>query len=244
MSCGNGARGTSRPTRKISRRRERVIGPLLERLEPRWLFDTYQVTVASDSVLLPPVNSLRWAIQSANAHAGADTITFSLGVGGAQAITVAGALPAITEPLTIDGYSQGGSNYTGPPMIRLDNGGSTTAYGLYFLNVGGNTVKGLALTKWGYGLVFDNTSSGIGNNTINGNYVGLSTNGRTPFGSTYAGIYLLNSNNNTISNNVISANGTSTNSPGVFQDHSSGNVYIGNFIGTDAGGTNALGNGL
>src|SRR5262249_34753776 len=54
--------------------------------------------------------SLRAAIQEANALPGADTINFSIGGGGIKIISPTTPLPAITETVTIDGYSQPGAS--------------------------------------------------------------------------------------------------------------------------------------
>jgi CSLREA domain-containing protein len=50
--------------------------------------------------------SLREAIVAANAAAGADTIAFNIPGAGPHTIAPASALPTITQPLTIDGFSQ------------------------------------------------------------------------------------------------------------------------------------------
>ena len=68
---------------------------------------TFVVTTISDS----GAGSLRQAILDANAHAGADFITFSIGtgIGLVKTITPTSALPAITDAVTIDGYTQSGA---------------------------------------------------------------------------------------------------------------------------------------
>jgi hypothetical protein len=67
-------------------------------------------------VLVGPECTLRAAIEEANKFPGADTIAFNLlsfGGSGLQTIEVGktgnGALPEITRPLTIDGYTQSGA---------------------------------------------------------------------------------------------------------------------------------------
>src|SRR5687767_11914249 len=60
------------------------------------------VTTNADS----GAGSLRAAITSANATAERDSIVFSILPGGATTITLASALPAITQPVIIDGTSQ------------------------------------------------------------------------------------------------------------------------------------------
>ena len=63
---------------------------------------TIPVTTNADS----GANSLRAAITSANTTAERDFIVFDIGLGGATTITLASALPAITQPVVLDGASQ------------------------------------------------------------------------------------------------------------------------------------------
>ncbi len=50
--------------------------------------------------------SLREAIIAANNTAGTDTINFNIGGTGVKTINLASALPAITDTIVINGYSQ------------------------------------------------------------------------------------------------------------------------------------------
>ena len=67
---------------------------------------TYTVTTTADS----GAGSLRQAILDANTNAGADTIAFDIPGSGIHTITPLTALPAITQSLTIDGYTQTGAS--------------------------------------------------------------------------------------------------------------------------------------
>ena len=67
---------------------------------------TFNVTNTDDS----GSGSLRQAILDANAAGGADTIAFNITGSGVHTIALATALPAITSPVTINGYSQGGAS--------------------------------------------------------------------------------------------------------------------------------------
>src|SRR4051812_24106557 len=106
--------------------------PRFERLEERTLLATYTV---NNSVFDAPDNnvgdgicdasppfglcSLRAAIQESNASVGTpDTIHFTIPVPGVQTITLISDLPAITDPVVIDGYTQPGAspNTNGPGL--------------------------------------------------------------------------------------------------------------------------------
>ena len=67
---------------------------------------TFAVTTTADS----GKGSLRQAILDANASPGADTITFGIPGAGEQRIVLATELPAITDVVTISGYTQPGAS--------------------------------------------------------------------------------------------------------------------------------------
>jgi hypothetical protein len=87
---------------------------------------------------------------------------------------------------------------------------------------------------------------GAANTTIQGNFIGTNVTGTSALGNLAAGIGV-GSSNNTIggttpaARNIVSANG-SGNSGGGIGINGTGNSVQGNFIGTDASGTVALGN--
>ena len=54
--------------------------------------------------------SLREAITAANANAGTDTIAFAIPGGGPHTISPTSALPTITDPVIIGGFTQPGSS--------------------------------------------------------------------------------------------------------------------------------------
>ena len=66
---------------------------------------TFTVTNTGDS----GAGSLRQAILDADASPGGDLIAFAIPGSGVQTIAVATALPAITEPVAVDGYTQPGA---------------------------------------------------------------------------------------------------------------------------------------
>ena len=64
---------------------------------------TFTVSTTGDA----GAGSLRAAITSANSTSGRDSISFAIGLGGAQTITLASPLPDITEPVVIAGSTSG-----------------------------------------------------------------------------------------------------------------------------------------
>ena len=67
----------------------------------------------------------------ANAHLGLDTIAFNIPGAGIHAIAPATDLPAVTDPVLIDGYTQPGTTQNTAPfgtnavlLIELDGGGT------------------------------------------------------------------------------------------------------------------------
>jgi CSLREA domain-containing protein len=184
--------------------------------------------------------TLREAITSANATAQHDLIEFAIG-NGAQTIAPSAVLPAISQPVTIDGTSQPG--YAGEPIIEI--AGHLAPPGSTGLQVtgGGSTIRGLVINRWGaHGL---SISTG-GANTIQGNYIGLGVDGTGDLGNSQDGIFVMNSAANLIGGpgaddgNVISGN----NSFGIRVSGaaSTANRIEGNIIGLNALGSADLGN--
>ncbi len=197
---------------------------------------TFVVTQTGDS----GVGSLRKAIQDANANAGLDTITFNIGSGGHQVILPTNQLPEITSPVFINGFSQPNSN--GKPVIEI-HGAGPAADGLV-LGVGssGSTIQGLVLNSFQGSAIQIVDSS---NNIIQDNFIGTDVTGTQPEANTHEGVFIGSdqgsSTNNTIRNNLISAN--IGNGIHISSVPSSGNKIFGNLIGTDINGTENLGNG-
>jgi MBG domain-containing protein len=204
-------------------------------------FASFSVTNTNDS----GAGSLRQAITDANNTAGTDTITFNISGSGVKTINLASALPTISGSVTIDGWTQGGAGYTGPPLIELNGTSVTSASGLT-ITAGNSTVRGLIINRFG--------SSGLdissSNNTVQGNYIGVDATGTVGLGNRFIGIIIrAGSNTNTIggttaaARNVISGNGTQgAGFEGIRIFGASGNQVLGNFIGTNASGTAAIPN--
>jgi parallel beta-helix repeat protein len=174
--------------------------------------------------------SLRDAIVTANRVPGPDSITFNIPGAGVQTIS-ASSLPVIRDPVVIDGTTQPG--YAGTPVIRLE-GGFGSGSGLRIV-AGNSTVRGLAIDDFnGVGIEL----SGQGGNVIRDNYIGVDPSGTQSAGNFGGGVSVLNSDANTLMDNVISGNG----GRGILIKDSDFNVIQRNKIGTNAAGTSALGN--
>ena len=202
--------------------------------------------------------TLRAAIQQANATAGADTINFNIPGTGVKTIAPSGGpLPRITDPVTINGYSQPGSkpNTNGPGLgsnavllIELNGTNAGTdnlgiaAPGLD-IRTRDSTVKGLVINRfWGAGIRLE----GQGGYTIAGNFIGTDPAGDTALPNGLGGIRIDSASDGAGSTiggttpaarNVISGNGLF----GVEIITDDTNVQ-GNLIGTSASGTADLGN--
>jgi CSLREA domain-containing protein len=218
--------------------------------------------------------TLRAAIQEANATIASDTIRFRIPASRDPncdattkvcTISPASALQ-ITEPVTIDGYSQGKNTATTADDARPNTAttgtnavlkifisgiNAETRPGIYV--TGSNTtVKGLVISRFnGTAVIFFPDGGQPGENRLEGNFIGTDATGTTNLGN---GIGVLASGFATGNNpseskneiiggdtpaarNIISGNGTGV-------DTFFGRATIeGNLIGTDATGTANLGNG-
>lgn len=212
---------------------------------------------------------LREALQAANRNipvgecaageAGSDTISFYLLESSPgplppfpvlPSIRPVAELPAVLEPIVIDGLSQ--VDCDSGPCVEIDGRDAGPVSGLT-LAAGGSIVRGLVINRFeGPGI----SILGPGNNVIEGNYIGTDGRGIADLGN-LDGIHIDNSPDNTIggiavgSRNLISGNGMESRSApredGGYGVYISGggsvrNRVIGNFIGTTANGTGPLGN--
>lgn len=208
---------------------------------------TFTVTNTSDS----GAGSLREAILDANANAGADTIEFSIPGVGPHTIQPTSALPTITDPVIIDGYTQpGASPNTNPTgtglntvlMIELDGTNAGALVDGLLITAGNSTVRGLVINRFSRYGIFLGTNGG---NVIEGNFIGTDVTGSVDLGNAAGGVPIFDASGNTIggttagAGNVISGNGDY--GVGIF-DNSTSNLVQGNFIGTDVTGTADLGN--
>jgi hypothetical protein len=214
---------------------------------------TLVVTNTNDS----GAGSLRQAILDANASAGTDTITFNIPDSGVKTISPVSSLPTITDPVIIDGYTQPGSSPN--PLALGDDAvlliilsGASAPLGTdgLTINTGNSTIRGLVING------FKATASDIGgngisilagsnSNVIEGNFIGTNAAGASAVANT-RGVKVLNASDNLIggttpaTRNLLSGNSAS----GVLVVGSAAlrNLVEGNYIGTNASGTAAVGN--
>jgi hypothetical protein len=182
--------------------------------------------------------SLRQAMLDANATAGADTIVFNIPGAGIHTIDLLIGLPEITDQVVIDATTQPG--YSGSPLVELNGASASSASGLV-IKAGGCTIRGLAIGRFsGYGIWLNFSD----NHIIQGNYIGVDATG-TLRRANSTGILFSNSSNNLIGGTSAAArNVISGNSFDGLAVTGTNNVVQGNFLGTDATGTVALGNGI
>jgi hypothetical protein len=209
---------------------------------------TYTVTNTNDS----GIGSLRRAIEYANRTVAADTIAFNVPGIGVATITPDSELPAITTPMTFDGYSQPGASENtlasgNNAVLRIELSGAdagtdhTSGLTLYAPS---STVKGLIINRWS-GAGMSIATPGATGNRVVGNYIGTGATGTVDFGNAF-GVHILEAFNNTVggttpaARNVISGNEVN----GVFITGASciDNEVKGNYIGTATNGTSLLGN--
>ncbi len=223
---------------------------------------TFTVTKTADTNdgLCDADCSLREAIVAANALAGTDTIAFNISGAGPHTIQPTSALPTITDPVVIDGYTQpGASANTNSPgfglntvlKIELDgiNAGAS-ANGLH-ITAGNSTVRGLVINRFVQGVSATLARNGIllqsnGDNVVTGNFIGTDTTGSIDLGNAGSGVWIHDSPSNIIGGtnpeerNLISGNGSA--GVGLSSNTSTDNGVQGNLIGTDITGAIDLGN--
>jgi hypothetical protein len=192
--------------------------------------------------------SLRQAIINANTNPGADSIHFNIPGAGVHSIIPLSALPTITDPVVIDGYTQPGSSpntlaagNNSTHLIELNGNGAD--FPALTVTAGNCTLRGLVINRFnGNGPANALNLQTGGNNTIVGCFFGISADGTTAQNNSRLGIDIESSPNNTIGGtdpgdrNVISGSGSATNIQ-INGPASSGTMIQGNYIGTNAAGT-------
>lgn len=242
----------------------------MESLEDRRLLAIVSVTTTSDvadgntstiaALLATPgadgVVSLREAIVAANNtvnSGGPDEIRFAIPGAGPHTISPTSALPNITNPVTINGYTQAGAsaNTNGPnqalnTVLKIELAGNLTpaSTGLRLAaGSGGSTIRGLDVNRFSNNLWIDTSG-----NTIAGNFVGTNVAGTAAMTGSANGVLIISAASNAIGgvnpadSNLISGNGT--NGITIVETGANSTVIRGNRIGTDITGNVDLGNAI
>ncbi len=152
---------------------KRLLGALILSLAVSAHAATFTVTTTNDS----GAGSLRQAILDANGSGGADTIAFNITGSGVHTITLATGLPAITSPVTIDGYTQSGSSANTHPIgqglntvLRIEIDGAATTGACLSVSASSTTIKGLAIHGCEVGIALE--SGAFTGNKIEGCFLG------------------------------------------------------------------------
>jgi CSLREA domain-containing protein len=144
-----------------------------EGLESRRLLATITVNTTADENVADATLSLREAIEIVNGtlpasalsaqeqaqisgpSATPDTIAFHIPGSGTQTITLGSPLPALAQPVTIDGTTQPGYSPSAPPLIVLDGSkAGAAAVGLTVNAATSVTLQGLTLNSFAKGIDF------------------------------------------------------------------------------------------
>ena len=221
---------------------------IFERLEDRQLLSTFTVSSTSDS----GPGTLRQALLDSNAVSGPNIIDFNISGSGVQTIAPTSQLPAITTPVTIDGYSQPGAhpNTNGPRLgdnavIEIQLSGTNVPVAFpgnagFLITADSSVIRGLAINNF-TGEAIDLQSDG---NTVAGIFAGTTSDGLGRAPNT-AGILVEGSGNliggtDPADRNIISANEVGVEQPFITVKPATGNLVEGNLIGLDATGATGL----
>ena len=209
------------------------------------LGNTYTVTTTADA----GAGSLRQAITDANASPGADTIAFGIVGTGPHTITLASALPEITDAVTIDGYTQAGASPNTRPVGEgldtvLQVVVTANATSTCFVSTASNvTIRGLVIHRCTTAPI---VLTGAGtNNVVAGNFLGTMPDGATlPVnGNVSSGVHIAGQTGARVGGLVPADRNllAGFNFGQVQISGGSGHVVQGNLIGMKASGAETLG---
>jgi hypothetical protein len=232
-------------------------------MRQKWLVSSLAIAVAAVAASAAPAHatsylvtntndagagSLRKAILRANQQPDADLIKFVIPGAGPHTLTPASNLPAIAQPLTIDGYTQPGAveavgtNHAVPQVV-VD--ASAATIGLE-VATDDSVVRGLVIQNAGGLFVGDGIRVWGDRNRIEGNFVGIGADGSADGSGNDGDGVQISGDDNVVGGtdledrNVISDNFDAGVRIAFTSD--TGNVIENNYIGTDATGTQRAGN--
>ncbi len=187
--------------------------------------------------------SLREAILAANLEAGGATIAFDLPGNGPHTIRPGSNLPLLLGNVVLDGTTA--PDFAGTPVIELD--GSAAGAFAQGLNLAGsgNVVRGVVVNR--FSDVGINIGAGADGNTVEGCFVGTDVTGSVALGNGNIGVLIGQASNNTLGGSSPGAGNLISGNPEgitVLDVTATGNVILGNYIGTDLSGTAAIPNGV
>jgi uncharacterized repeat protein (TIGR01451 family) len=218
---------------EVFSRKRRTVTVCAERLEERQMLATFTVTNTDDT----GPGSLRQAIEDSNTAFGADRIEFAIPGVDVHSIRPSTALPALLDPVVLDGTTQAG--YAGSPLIELNGSATEDASGLD-LAAGSSTVRGLAINRFHTGII-----AGGPNNRITSNFIGTDAAGTLDLGNTGIGVVMFGDGNSIGGSTSGDGNLISGNDDHgiVLASGSDRNQILSNWIGTNRSGDLDLGNG-
>ncbi len=194
-----------------------------------------------EAILAANTNTASGAMagECAAGAAGLDTIEFAIPGAGVKTITPVAPLPAITEALFINGYTQGVAS---PNTNALDAGINAVLLievdlvnaGVWRINAAGSVIRGLNIHGFG-----DDIQITASNVTIAGNFIGTNPAGTAGFFSNGVGITMLSGDNNVVGGVAAADRNLVSGFRGgsIALDTDSGTLIQGNYIGTNVTGT-------
>ena len=195
--------------------------------------------------------TLRAAIEEANDTPGPDTIAFNIGgTSAVKTISPTRPLPAITEAVIINGYTQPGARansraWGNDAVIKVQLSGANVDDRTAGLTVtaADSTIRGLTINGFKKnGILL--RGPGATDNEIGGNFIGTSASGEEARRNGGSGVMVQGASGNLVggtgaaARNVISGNPQGVTVTGA---RATNNRIEGNFMGTDASGTRGLG---
>jgi parallel beta-helix repeat protein len=203
----------------------------------------HAATFAVNNTNSSGAGSLRSALNAANGTAAPDTIEFAIPGAGVHTITPAFPLPTISQPVSIDGYTQPGSSPAAAgsaavPTIVIN--GSNVPFGL---DISGNDVevRGLVVRN----SLFEGISIDGSNNVVAGSYIGLNASGVAGNPNGQYGVRIHGGQNNRVGGPNLEDRNVIASNPLGEVSVAGGTLHKveGNYLGTDETGAVGIGGG-